>query len=56
MLNGLLQLHIGLAYVMFLVSLLNLACALAPSVLRASVTEAGDSEEKVKFCYLKVVS
>ena len=54
MLNGLLQIHIGLAYVLFLVSLLNLACALAPSGLRASVTEAGDTQASAMATLLRV--
>ena len=54
MLNGLLQLHIGLAYVLFLVSLLNLACALAPSGLRASVSEAGETQTSALATLLRV--
>ena len=54
MLNGLLQLHIGLAYVLFLVSLLNLACALAPSGLRASVSDAGETQASALATLLRV--
>lgn len=54
MLNGLLQLHIGLAYVLFLVSLLNLACALAPSGLRTSVSETGEAQASALATLLRV--